>query len=274
MVEEIWIEKEIRLTPENVEWMGRLGAAVIKEDHDYKLARVLNSFDMYTMNGDSSVSPHLVNDGYWESWITSWIFNNVDADTDFYDVGANTGYYAFLAASLGASVVAFEPNIAYHEMMLCSMGTNGFLMPVVSKAVSDKIGTAVLSVPDTLHGSGSITTDFVGSQWGGSNFEVSTTTLDIIIGELPPRRSKAVVKIDAEGAEQMIWNGAANMRESMAPTFLLEWTPESYSDDFYSCLTEYGDVMWLNHAGEEQPVDKDWLDWQTDWQMLVIRSRS
>lgn len=238
----------------------------------FPLIRVLGSIPMFTMPGDESVSPWLESDGYWEAWITSWVKDNVGPDTLFVDVGSNTGYYAFVAASLGAEVLAIEANIDYANLIRRSRGVNHFYLPIYNVAVSDRAGTVTLSIPDHLHGSASIMQDFVGSQYGGRNIEVQSLTLDMLL-HVVSHKPRTVIKIDAEGAEEKIWRGMCNTLVDRRPIVMLEWTPGAYSDNFYDHLTAYGNTHFINYDGGETPVDREWIESQTDWVMLAIHPR-
>lgn len=246
---------------------GQHEAGMIDETEDWTYCRVLGSFNMYVMKGDQSVSPHLVNNGYWEAWITSWFDRNTTAEMLFYDIGANTGYYSFFAASKGATVYAFEPNPRYAHMMIESSKRNELDVTVVPCALSNYDGEAVLNIPLQLHGSASLN-----EIPPGYEFEQVTVScfkfdsLDPLAVNVP-----ILVKIDAEGEEERVWEGMKEFRETYSPTFLIEVTPGAYSDAFYDDLFAYGLVTWIDHYGSEQLIDKTWLYQQSDWQMLAVR---
>lgn len=255
---------------QTVEEMSRAKAGIKAVEGNYQLVTVLGAIEMYVLDSDKSVSPHLANDGFWESWITTWFINNIRPGTVFFDIGANTGYYAFLAQSLGALVEAFEPNPVYAEMIRQSAKhlelDRGF--HVSEYALSDYNGEAVLHVPTELHGSGSLNEIPPGYEF--TNVTVNVRSFD----ELKPRCGAGVqvFKIDAEGEEERV---LAGMKKFLAQTphkvIMMEYTPGAYSPEFVANLFNDWQVRWINHSGNEDEVSPEWLAAQSDWVMLVLR---
>src|SRR5207237_7374841 len=62
-----------------------------------------------------------------EPWTVRWIEQNLRAGDVFYDVGANVGAYALVAAALGttAQVVAIEPASANYAALCDNIRLNG-----------------------------------------------------------------------------------------------------------------------------------------------------
>lgn len=252
-----------------VEQLGRASAGIKAETDSAYLVNVLSMYDMYVNKLDGSVAPCLVRDGYWESWITSWVMSQNLENTIFIDVGANCGYYSFLAASLGCEVYAFEPNPLYSELIQESSRVNGLEVKVFNSALSDNVGKATLSVPDVFQGSATIV-DIDLSAYNPMQIEVSTIPLDAIE---KPINKKLIIKIDAEGAEEMIWDGMQKTLSEHRPTVALEYTPGAYGRDFLNKLESYGNLKWINFDGLAEPVTKDQIISQGDWLMLVIEAR-
>lgn len=235
---------------------------------------------LYVREDDQSVTPCLVRDGYWESWITAWFMNEIDRDTLFIDVGANTGYYSLIAKHRGTRAVAYEPNPKYAEMLretaeFSWSESHGDWLPgggvvVREKALADKAGTVTLNIPEYLQGSASIT-DADLSNYNPHGVNVECSTLDAEFDFVP--LSKMLIKVDAEGAEEMIWDGAAFVRQMWSPVWMIEYTPGAYSDDFLNKLEAYGDLAWISHNGTEEPISASAIEVNNDWVMLVVRPR-
>lgn len=227
---------------------------------------------MYVHPGDESVTPCLVRDGYWESWITVWMLKNINSNSLFLDIGANTGYYAMLALMQGAEVQAFEPNPPYYEMLRATLDYHKInnSAKLYNVALSDKKGFATLHVPEKLHGSASLSA--IDAKWVYHEVTVPTETLNSFYQKTS--KQEIIIKIDAESAEEKIWDGASLFTEPNdynSVVFVIEYTPGAYSDKFISKLEAFGPLAKINFAGKEEPITAEWLKSQQDWSMLVIR---
>jgi len=255
---------------DTIEFVARGSAGTIFERDNLTWCRVLNRFEMYVNRNDKSVSPHLINDGFWESWITKWVMDNVDNTTFFIDIGANTGYYSFLAESLGATVVAFEPNSIYSEMMRSTINRSGSkAIYVYEEALSNYWGEASLNIPTELHGSASLNEIIPG--YATTQQTVQVRRLDDVLHHRSDFE-QAIIKIDAEGEEERILEGAREFLDKTPNvTVLLEYTPHAYSRDFVDNLFDTWIVTTIDSNGNEQRIIPQWLEAQTDWVMLVLR---
>jgi FkbM family methyltransferase len=115
-----------------------------------------------------------------------------------FDVGANIGNKSAVFLSLGASVVAFEPQPACAREV-AARGTTR--LAVVRKAVGEAIGSASLNLKrETALAS-------LVLNWGGettATLEVEVTTLDAAIAEFG---IPSFCKIDVEGFEPQVLRG-------------------------------------------------------------------
>ena len=266
------------LSRSTVEERGMRGASIVSETDSTYTVRVLDSYELVVLKTDQSLTPCLVRDGFWEAWITSWFTRWVRPGMTFIDVGANCGYYTMLAEKLvgrHGHVVAYEPNPVYAEMLRATREINDADFLIREIALSDKSSRVTLSVPGEFHGSASITHDFTGEQWGEArNYSVRTTTLDNELERLVFWNAD-VVKVDAEGAEELVWRGGNKLFRADAShsTIVLEYTPGSYSDAFLGELYAWGHVYSITFDGGEVPVTREFIQGQTDWTMLVIRRK-
>lgn len=143
-----------------------------------------------------------------------------------WDVGANVGFYAMIAARLVGEhgrVVAFEPLPANQDAIRRNVALNGFQnVELVGAALSDAEGDAELE----LHGDPtwakldtSADTAFKRDSAVAGSVRVPVTTLDAQLRRLP---APALVKIDIEGAEVAALRGAERLLSEVRPTIVCE----------------------------------------------------
>lgn len=247
---------------------------VVDENNDSILVRCLDTYDVWALKSDVSVTPSLKHYGYWESWITTWFTKNID-DGDFVvDIGANCGYFTMLFEKLTGStgqVVAYECNPVYVGLLNMTKVANNANFVVEGVALSDAKGTVDLVYPGEYTGSASIVGSF-DPKWGEQHsVTVPTYTLD---EEFEGMHAPHLIKIDAEGAEELILRGGSRLiSRPNAPLIVLEYTPKAYSQEFDEWLFHYGEVTRIGYDGNEEPVTIEHLKSLTDWDMLVIRKK-
>lgn len=147
----------------------------------------------------------------------------LQADDIFVDAGSNVGPYALWAADCSANVIAVEPDPDAVELLRSNLSLN----PLVSVRVEQcALGATAGEMSMT---SGLDTTNRLMINGAGDQ-RVRVETLDALIGN---RRVRGV-KIDVEGAERLVLEGATNALTSHLVDFIqLEWN--SMSED---CLGE------------------------------------
>jgi FkbM family methyltransferase len=132
------------------------------------------------------------------------------------DVGANCGLYTRQLARCSRKVHAFEPARQMADLLRRTAATNVELHEI---ALSDRDGVATLSVPldsgRAVHSLASI--EQRGEEGLHATEQVRTARLDSVI-----REPVAFVKIDVEGHELRVLNGAVGMLEQSRPIFLVE----------------------------------------------------
>ncbi|HYZ61411.1 MAG TPA: FkbM family methyltransferase [Acetobacteraceae bacterium] len=138
------------------------------------------------------------------------------------DGGANTGFYALLAARASAEnrVLAFEPDPLVRGLLLSNIEANGLgnQIEVRATALSDRSGTAALYVPSQEHGlietSASLEGRFKGRH--AQVIEVETTTVDAVGGAV------RILKLDVAGHEATALEGAERTVSEHRPLIFLE----------------------------------------------------
>lgn len=166
----------------------------------------------------------------------------------FVDVGANIGLYTVFAADLGAEVVAVEPDPVNAGRIRENLAVNGLDAVVVEKAMDSKPGTVVMTAD--LNERNHLLPD------GADGRTVEATTLDALLGG-----RTAMVKIDVEGAEEAVLQGAEDaLRERRITLMQLEWGLDEDSavhdrSPLLDLLRRHGYALYENdRAGELRPL--------------------
>jgi FkbM family methyltransferase len=148
-----------------------------------------------------------------------------------WDVGANVGIFAFASAYRAGStgqVVAIECDTFLVDLLRRSARarSNGAAnVTVVPAAVTDAVGLADFQIAVRGRSTNHLASTVGSTQTGGVRETVSvlTISLDWLIQHLPPPN---VLKIDTEGAETKILQGAKSLIATTRPTILCEISSE------------------------------------------------
>lgn len=165
-----------------------------------------------------------------DPWLLGMARELVTPGLTVWDVGANVGLFSFAAAGLagpGGSVLALEPDVCLVELLRRSSRLHEARrapVDVLPVALADSISIARFHVAcrarsaNHLEGLGT-------SQTGGSREQqlVMTVTLDWLLERFPPPN---IVKIDVEGAENLVLSGGTRLLSSVRPVILCEMSGE------------------------------------------------
>ena len=217
--------------------------------------RVGSNFWLEVEPNDKAFTPNIVECGYWEAWVSVAISNelhNQGNETLFIDAGANVGYYSMLAAAGGYDVKAFEPIPDLADMIRRTAKFNNFKsIEVWPFALSDKVGKFSLSL--NLEHSGSSSLNISDSE---NKIDVDVEELDHLVVE---EDRNIVLKVDVEGQERQVWNGARHLREDNNTTWFIEWVPERESYNYnFEWLGEVHlthDIHVVRLDGKTEPIE-------------------
>jgi FkbM family methyltransferase len=186
----------------------RRAAGVYYGDHRL-LCRLLGDFLAFVDARDLMLGPRLVLDGFWESWVTLAVARHLRPGMWCVDVGANCGYYTLLMAlACGGDgrVLACEPNPLLAETYLPgNLALNGCReqVEICPKVIGERDQERVDFV---LHHGDFATSSL--ERWAyphrAEAIQVPMATLDRLCAEWD---RLDLVKIDAEGAEALVWEG-------------------------------------------------------------------
>ena len=180
---------------------------------------------------------------------------------EFWDVGANTGYYTLMLAKNFDQVRAFEPNPdAVDILMRKTAKAHRQNVQIIPVALSDAIGKSRLYLhtevrKKTIGSSNSLIPSARIAQQrsddgkGGGSLpfvEVETDTVDNLLGN----GRVDLMKIDVEGAEFMVLKGAMkSLDEGRVTNLMIELHSGERKDELDSLLTNrHYHAKWLDYA--------------------------
>jgi FkbM family methyltransferase len=163
--------------------------------------------------------------GRFEPEIIDRLIELARPGTTVFDVGANLGLMAIpiLRSCDSCRVVSFEPSPNSLGFLRQTMrdGSWGDRWLLVDKALSDRSGELEFCIgrPEDALFEGLRSADRIHHAHA---ITVKTSTLDAEWDSLG-RPPVSAVKIDVEGAEKLVLDGAGNLLEAQRPAVVLEW---------------------------------------------------
>lgn len=182
----------------------------------------------------------------------------VDPTRQSIDAGANKGVYTYWLERLSQHVHAFEPNPKMFKILTRGVGSKA---TVHHAALSDQAGEFALRIPKTGQGrysnqGASLNHDKVGDSYG----EVMVKTLRLDDMDI---KNIGFIKIDVEGHEMAVLDGAVQTIKRERPTLLIEMeqqhTKRPIKDDLKRVI-DLGYRMVFLHKGVL--MDQDRFDTQ------------
>lgn len=156
-----------------------------------------------------------------------FIRNWVKSDAVVWDIGGNLGLFAFPAALKAASgqLYVFEPDVELAANLCRSLRLHanaGLSMSVLCLALSDSTGVAPFQIAKFSRAMNKLE---AAGRWHDDNViaaelrPVPVMTVDVLAKTLRPPN---VLKIDVEGAEMSVLDGAAATISAFRPNILIE----------------------------------------------------
>ncbi len=179
------------------------------------------------------IGVHLLTLGRWEPPYTALFSRLVRPGDTVFDLGANHGVYALMAARLvgpGGRVHAFEPNPRLARLVDMSLRMNGFSpwAQLHQIAASDRTGTARLVFTDAYSGGGSLAASEGqrdGSAEARHGVDCRLVPLDEVFTD--PSMRVDVIKMDVEGHEGLALRGMSRLlARSPDVRIMMEFGPQ------------------------------------------------
>jgi FkbM family methyltransferase len=180
---------------------------------------------------------------------------------EFWDVGANTGYYALMLAKNFDRVRAFEPNPGAVELLSRKVVRKRIQnVRIIPVALSDSIGKSRLYLhtevrEKTIGSSNSLIPSSNAERRGNDDrrdispvrfVEVQTDTVDHLLGN----ERIDLMKIDVEGAEFMVLDGATKtLTEGRIANLMIELHNGERKQELDSFLvSRHYQTNWIDYA--------------------------
>ena len=159
--------------------------------------------------------------GCYPQNVFTFLRRNLESNSYFIDCGANIGVWSLLALNVikdeNGGVLSFEPNPALYERLLHSKGINNLDLnwKVFDSALSNFNGKGVIYIDDGTHQFSSLTKQNIYTR----SLNINCIKLDDIEG----LEKIDGIKIDVEGHELEIIQGATNKISSSKPWLVVEF---------------------------------------------------
>jgi FkbM family methyltransferase len=190
-----------------------------KQDVEYM---TIQDFQLAIDRTDISVSMPLLR-GEYEPHLIKFFRERLEPGMVFVDVGANVGLYSMLAAQIVGSsgkVFCFEPNSENCRLIMLSIHRNAFEnISVFPFALGNKIGPVLFSTH--IGSNGGLIPDTQDSLLNPSCAVMPMVRLEDMISE-----KVDLIKIDVEGAEGLVVEGAKQLIERYRPIVTSEFSLE------------------------------------------------
>ncbi len=192
--------------------------------------------------------------------LARFLVANLKPKDVFYDVGANYGFFTYLASELCKEVHSFEPIPSLAEVV--AENSKEYKVQVNSIALSDIKGTAQLHTSESTGLStlnAAATTIHTYTYDASKIMSVPTTTLDEYVAN---HAAPTFIKIDVEGGEEAVIRGGENFLRTHSPIVCMEvWGKENggaISMAAVELLRSFGYISFsINAAGNINEVSGD-----------------
>jgi FkbM family methyltransferase len=228
---------------------------------------------------DEQLTPSIVAYGLWEFWIERVIRKLLQPGDRVIDVGANVGYYTLVMSSVigpTGRLDAFEANPRMARLLRRTVSCSGRadFVTVHEKIVADRAGVMHLNISDRFAGAGNVAEN----GWGIGEDTVVVECEAVRLDDLAPDGAVDLIRIDTEGSEVLILNGAMGIL-ARSPTIKLciEWHVGMMSARgdvaaLIAALTRMGFKFWRIGVEKLVPVPVADLMAEPHCDMLIARS--
>ena len=179
--------------------------------------------------------------GTYEREVQTLFRRFVQPGTTVLDLGANFGFYSLLAARLvgpNGHVIAFEPMRSTLSILRRHFAINPALaerVTVIESAVGDADGETTIAFENDLASASIHPLDQV-----SHTLTVPIVRLDTLLQQSAIRAPISFAKIDVEGAEVDVLNGAAQLLDTQRPALVVSCHSARWHEDVRRILRGHG----------------------------------
>jgi len=178
-------------------------------------------YNVFIIKDDEYIGPTIAHNIEWDGWMRDDIAALYKEGTDIIDVGANIGYNSLMFSDYGP-VVSFEP--VYHEVVVKNAKQNAILhsINIFPCALSNEEKQMQIFIPSkgcqsNTHINYGGTSFHPTEEMKGVGIEVQCCRLDDVYMGIP-----SIIKIDVEGHELQVLEGAQETIRKHKPALLIE----------------------------------------------------
>jgi FkbM family methyltransferase len=193
-----------------------------------KLAKTkLNGLNFWYREDDKFVGQRIVA-GKYEEYETKLILRQVQDTAIAVDVGANIGYYTLLMAQKCKKVYAIEPDKENFEILKKNVEENKFTNVVILNVAAGEKKEKKYLIKDKNNYGNSHLNPSKSPFDKGDLQRISCLRLDdILINE----HKIDLIKLDTQGWEPQVVEGAKRIIKRDSPILFLEYTPSEYKNN-------------------------------------------
>lgn len=158
--------------------------------------------------------------------------NFIQQDDVIWDIGANIGLFTFAAiakSGRNGKCLAIEADIVMANLVKKSAALNReYTVDILPLAISNYNGLVEFNIAERARATNHIVTSQGSNQTGGvrETYKVPTVTLDYLLQHYA---KPDFLKIDVEGAEKFVLEGAKDLMQTARPKVLVEVGDENVS---------------------------------------------
>jgi FkbM family methyltransferase len=182
---------------------------------------------------DPYITVHYLQVGTWEPHVTNFLQKLFEEskknglnNSVFLDIGANIGLHSIAAHYIGYQVFAFEPDPTTFKFLLLNTKINGLAIDLNEIALGKEAGDFDFSIDSQSSGMNGLTQSESGTGFQAKLSEnskryetirvkVSTLDLQFSIKKFENKSALYVLKIDTEGAEGEVLEGALSTLQNL-----------------------------------------------------------